>query len=118
MRPTPPWEFSKIGLRSLRGERCVKRVGQRLLHRREQMPVAIERDRYRGVTEPRRDQLWVSSGGDRQRSAGVPEVVETQASQPLRQRTGNALTVALVPRDCASEVAAVDEAVPEPPATL
>ncbi len=66
--------------------RGVERVGQGVAEAGEQVAVAVERHRDRGVAEPFLDRLRVRAGRDQKRGACVSEVVE--AEPRLRRREG------------------------------
>jgi hypothetical protein len=70
-------------------ERSVKLLGQRLVRAREQMAVAVKRDRDGRVTEHLLHHLRVRPGGDGQAGAGMAQVVESQPCLARRQRARN-----------------------------
>ena len=62
--------------------RLLEAIGERLVQRRQQVAVGVERDRDRAVTEPLLDRQRVRALGDQERYGGVPQVVEAHWPSP------------------------------------
>lgn len=67
------------------------------------MPVHVERDLDRGVSEPLLDRLRMRPGGDRERGGAVPEVVPPQGRETgsFDRRSEHPASEVVTPQRCA-----------------